>query len=85
MTKEEVRVLLNSKLYFDLAGWSFSGQWKGVVTQDALGVGMDRLLYGSDFPFTPAFGVKYFANLMDKGTAGGSQTNLEKCTFEMLK
>jgi len=58
-----------------LAGFTFPGQAPGemlgtgqlVGLMQGAGVGVDRLLYGSDYPFTKADGVKWLADLMDEG------------------
>jgi 6-methylsalicylate decarboxylase len=63
LQEDEIRELLNTRFYFDLAGAIFPGQLKAMLI--ALGVQSDRLLYGSDFPFTPAGGVKSLATKMD--------------------
>jgi len=48
-----VRERLNSQFYFDTAGWAFPEQIKGLLPF----VTVDRILYGSDFPYTPLKGV----------------------------
>lgn len=48
-----VRERLNSQFYFDTAGWAFPEQIKGLLEH----VTVDRMLYGSDYPFTPARAV----------------------------
>jgi predicted TIM-barrel fold metal-dependent hydrolase len=64
-SEEEVRGWLNSRFYFDLAGVVFPGQLKGMLA--IMGVKAERLLYGSDYPFTPVVGVMLLAEVMDKG------------------
>jgi 6-methylsalicylate decarboxylase len=44
-----VRERLNTQFYFDTAGWAFPDQIKGLLEY----VTVDRMLYGSDFPYTP--------------------------------
>ena len=44
-----VKERLNSQFYFDTAGWAFPEQIKGLLEY----VTVDRMLYGSDFPYTP--------------------------------
>jgi predicted TIM-barrel fold metal-dependent hydrolase len=78
-TEEDALKVLNDRFYFDMAGWSFPLQWKGLV--DGVGVEYDRLLYGSDFPFTPAKSVENFAHVMDKGTEGWKEEHVEKAYF----
>jgi 6-methylsalicylate decarboxylase len=48
ISKEMVKQKLNSQFYFDTAGWSFPEQITGLLQH----VSIDRILYGSDFPFT---------------------------------
>ena len=43
-----VKEKLNTQFYFDTAGWAFPEQIKGLLNY----VTVDRILYGSDFPFT---------------------------------
>jgi predicted TIM-barrel fold metal-dependent hydrolase len=62
--EDEIRELLNTQFYFDLAGAIFPGQLKAMLI--ILGVQSDRLVYGSDFPFTPAGGVISLAAKMDE-------------------
>lgn len=44
-----VKNKLNTQFYFDTAGWAFPEQIKGLLEY----VTVDRVLYGSDFPYTP--------------------------------
>jgi predicted TIM-barrel fold metal-dependent hydrolase len=66
-----VRSQLNEQFYFDLAGFVFDGdeggkgQLKAFV--EGFDIGMDRLLYGSDFPFTQKQFVESFAQRMKIG------------------
>lgn len=48
-----VKERLNTQFYFDTAGWAFPDQIKGLLEY----VTVDRMLYGSDFPFTNAKAV----------------------------
>ena len=48
-----VRERLNSQFYFDTAGWALPEQIKGLLPF----VTVDRILYGTDFPYTPLTGV----------------------------
>lgn len=67
----KVRAQLDSQFYFDLAGFVFDGdeggegQLKALV--DGFGVGWERLVYGSDFPFTQTRFVERFAERMKGG------------------
>lgn len=65
VSEDEVRETFNRQVWFDMAGFSFPGQIKGLV--DGAGVGHSRLLYGSDYPFTKAPGVDMLAGMMDEG------------------
>ncbi|OAP57086.1 hypothetical protein AYL99_09199 [Fonsecaea erecta] len=44
-----VKERLNTQFYFDTAGWAFPEQAKGLLEY----VTVDRMLFGSDFPYTP--------------------------------
>lgn len=44
-----VKERLNTQFYFDTAGWAFPEQTRGLLEY----ISVDRMLYGSDFPFTP--------------------------------
>jgi len=77
--EEDALKVLNERFYFDMAGWAFPGQWKGLV--EGVGVGFDRIVYGSDFPFTPAPAVEKFMGPMDEGTKGWKEEDIEKAYF----
>ncbi|KAF1993549.1 amidohydrolase 2 [Amniculicola lignicola CBS 123094] len=68
---QDVRRQLNEQFYFDLAGLAFDGvaggqgQLKALV--EGLEIRSERLLYGSDFPFTQTKFVKDFAERMKDG------------------
>lgn len=66
-----VREQLNTQFYFDLAGFVFDGEEGGNGQLKAFVEGFDisheRLLYGSDFPFTQTQFVKSFADRMRIG------------------
>jgi 6-methylsalicylate decarboxylase len=49
LSSQEVKDLFARQFYFDLAGLPFPSQIQGLLQY----VGTDRLLYGSDYPFTP--------------------------------
>lgn len=59
ITPAWVREQLNTRFYFDTAGFSYPEQIKGLLEY----VCVDRVLYGSDFPFT---GLKYVQALSDQ-------------------
>jgi predicted TIM-barrel fold metal-dependent hydrolase len=67
----KVRSQLDKQFYFDLAGFVFdgneggNGQLKAFV--EGFEIGTDRLLYGSDFPFTQTQFVESFAQRMKIG------------------
>ena len=63
--EEEAREIFNRQVWFDVAGFSFPGQIKGLL--EGSGVGHDRLMYGSDYPFTKSDGVGMLAGMMDDG------------------
>ena len=54
VTPEAMRQALRAQFYFDLAGFPFPDQIKGLLPF----VSASQLLYGSDYPYTPVFGVK---------------------------
>jgi predicted TIM-barrel fold metal-dependent hydrolase len=66
-----VRKQLDTQFYFDLAGFVFdgdsggNGQLKAFV--EGFEISYERLLYGSDFPFTQTQFVKMFADRMKDG------------------
>ncbi|KAH9829063.1 Amidohydrolase [Teratosphaeria destructans] len=67
-SEAEVKEALNKQIWFDLAGFVFPGQIRAVV--EGLGVGHERLVYGSDFPFTIPEGVEMLRGQMDVGVQG---------------
>ena len=60
---EEVREILQSRVYFDLAGVPFPDQIHGLLRI----VDSSRLLYGSDYPYTKAPTVRKLLESLDKG------------------
>ncbi|KIW92082.1 uncharacterized protein Z519_07066 [Cladophialophora bantiana CBS 173.52] len=61
MDSSHVKELFNSRFYFDLAGFPFPDQIHGLLRMtDA-----SRLLYGSDYPYTPASALTGMATRMD--------------------
>jgi predicted TIM-barrel fold metal-dependent hydrolase len=68
---ETVKKQLDQQFYFDLAGFVFDGTSGGQGQLKAFVAGFEisheRLLYGSDFPFTRTQFVKVFADRMQDG------------------
>jgi predicted TIM-barrel fold metal-dependent hydrolase len=68
---DDIRRQIREQFYFDLAGFVFDGQTGGNGQLKAFVHGYDisyqTLLYGSDFPFTPAQFVNRFADRMKDG------------------
>jgi len=60
---QDLRDLLKTRLYFDLAGFPFPDQIHGLLGI----VGPERLVYGSDYPFTPEKMGLELADKMDRG------------------
>ncbi|KAF2099220.1 hypothetical protein NA57DRAFT_39822 [Rhizodiscina lignyota] len=67
VTHEIVQEAFRNRFYFDLAGMSMRGQVEGLVAN--AGIGKDRLLYGSDYPFTKREFVEMVTKEMDEMTA----------------
>ena len=63
--EEVVKEAMAKQIWFDMAGFAFPGQIKGLML--GVGVGHERLMYGSDYPFTKAEGVKMLLGKMDAG------------------
>lgn len=53
VTPAWVKERLNRQFYFDTAGWAFPEQIRGLLPY----ISVERILYGSDFPYTPLGGV----------------------------
>ena len=68
---EKVREQLDKQFYFDLAGFIFDGESGGQgqlkAFVDGFEISHERLLYGSDFPFTQTRFVEMFAQRMKDG------------------
>jgi len=80
MTEDEIVQVFNERFYFDMTGWSFPRQWKMLV--HGLGVGFDRITFGSDFPFTPEEPVARFGDVMDECTKKEwTEENIEKAYY----
>ncbi|KAK3076161.1 hypothetical protein LTS18_013752, partial [Coniosporium uncinatum] len=80
VTRATVLEALKRQFYFDMAGFSFPGQIKGLL--EVCEVEKGRLLYGSDYPFTPASAVERMAGVMDEGTEGWGDGERGKAYFE---
>jgi predicted TIM-barrel fold metal-dependent hydrolase len=66
--EEEAKEALNKQFWFDLAGFPFPGQIVGLL--QGAGISHERLMYGSDFPFTKAEGVEFLLDKLDSGMEG---------------
>lgn len=62
ITVEEIQEIFRNRFFYDLAGFSMSNQINGLVRW----TGASQLLYGSDYPYTPAEGIKYQVGIMDE-------------------
>ncbi|KAF2106578.1 hypothetical protein BDV96DRAFT_507557 [Lophiotrema nucula] len=71
LSSTTLRQQLESQFYFDLAGLVFDGETGGAGQLKAFvqgyDIGAERLLYGSDFPFTRTVFVRQFAERMKDG------------------
>lgn len=63
MNSDQVKDLFQTRFYFDLAGFPFPDQIHGLLRC----TDSSRLLYGSDFPYTPASAISPMAKRMDDG------------------
>ncbi|ORY65435.1 amidohydrolase [Pseudomassariella vexata] len=63
---DEFRKLLRERFFFDLAGFPFPDQIHGLLRILGKG-GEQRLIYGTDYPFTPEKVVIGLAGQMDEG------------------
>ncbi|OKP12921.1 2-amino-3-carboxymuconate-6-semialdehyde decarboxylase [Penicillium subrubescens] len=72
MTLKTIKNLLQTRFYIDLAGVPFPDQIHGLLRH----MDTTRLLYGSDYPFTPAPLAKSLAKRLDDGlkTDFGAET-----------
>lgn len=62
-TSKEIKHLFNTRFYFDLAGMPFPDLIHGYLQVAKA----DRLLYGSDYPYTPAPLAKRLNHVLDVG------------------
>lgn len=58
---EAVKRIFGRQFYFDLAGYVFPDQIHGLIRY----VDTSRLLYGTDYPFTPGSGALGMSRIMD--------------------
>jgi predicted TIM-barrel fold metal-dependent hydrolase len=63
VSAEQMKNLLQTRFYFDLAGVPFPDQIHGLLRM----VDSSRLLYGSDYPYTPAALAESLAKRVDDG------------------
>lgn len=63
ITSQEVKDLFKTRFYFDLAGAVFPDLIHGYLRVSDT----SRLLYGSDYPYTPEKGTAILSDVMDKG------------------
>lgn len=64
-TASQIKNILQSRFYFDLAGVPFPDQIQGLLRL----VDTSRIVYGSDYPFTPSQMVASLADRVDEGLA----------------
>lgn len=62
---DKMKEILNKQFYFDLAGFPLPDQIHGLTRL----VDSSRLLYGSDYPYTPAHTTVELADKLDEGLA----------------
>ena len=61
-TAEDVEHFFKHRFYYDLAGFSMKNQVHGILRWTRT----ERLLYGSDYPYTPPDGIAFQAGIMDE-------------------
>jgi 6-methylsalicylate decarboxylase len=62
LTGEDIDHIFRERFYYDLAGFAMKDQIHGILRR----TGPERLLYGSDYPYTPASGIAFQAKTMDQ-------------------
>lgn len=77
---DTVQAAFRERFYFDMAGWSMRGQVDGLLA--GAGIGKDRLLFGSDYPFTKAHFVEQFVTEMDEGVAKWAEKDREDASWK---
>jgi predicted TIM-barrel fold metal-dependent hydrolase len=78
---EKFRKLLRERFFFDLAGVPFPDQIHGLLRLLGDG-GARRLVYGSDYPFTPDRAATMLARGMDNGCAVMFDSKTRKDIYE---
>lgn len=63
ISSAEIKELFKSRFYFDLAGFPFPDLIHGFLRMSDA----SRLLYGSDYPYTPGVAVAKLSDVMDQG------------------
>ena len=66
ITTEYIKEVFNTRFWFDLAGYPFPYQIHGLL----MFVDYSRLLYGSDYPFTPDTVVSQLVGEIEEGMVG---------------
>lgn len=66
LSGDDVKEIFQSRFYFDLAGMPFPDQIHGFLRVS----NADRLLYGSDYPYTPGKMVESLSHTMDQNLPG---------------
>ena len=74
LTSERVKELFRTRFFFDLAGMPFPDLIHGYMRIGA----PDRLLYGSDYPYTPGVMVEKLTQVMDAELKGMYGADLVK-------
>ena len=80
LSSQAVKEIMSRQFYFDLSGFVLPDQIYGLLRM----VAPDRLLYGSDFPYTPAKYALDLAQEMDEGLSeavGGVQN--QKAVYQI--
>ena len=77
---DEYRKLLRERFHFDLAGFPFPDQIHGLLRTLGKG-GEQRLVYGSDYPFTPEKVVVNLADQMSEGCEELFDTNQRSAVY----
>lgn len=83
---EDVRKQIYDQFYFDLAGLIFEGKEGGLgqlrAFVEGYEISYERLLYGSDFPFTRTNFVRDFAERMESGLGSMFDEDQQKAIYE---